>query len=143
MHKVVAIILPLVLAWTVGALGEEKELPGVLVVTNARLSVIDDTDISGMVVVNRDVLLGMIRDAEQAGGALSVHTIPPIQRDAEGRVKWSPCYNRLHEALERAIPFVEYEGIRIVPLATTSEDEWKKAKVILSKAKDTLKECAP
>lgn len=119
MHKVVAIILPLVLAWTVGALGED--LSGKWTVETKPLK-IDAGDI-----------LSPIADAVTAIDNTGLHH--KIKVDREGYVLLSPCHKRLHEALKLAMRFVDVAG-RGTPIARMLEKEWEQAN-------KTLKECAP
>lgn len=103
----------------------------------------------GSVIVDRDVLQAMIREAEQQGGKLAVTVKPDFQRDKFGNLKPSPCYLRMQEAMKDAEknhfwPFVSVtpgdEGWPTVVITDYGCDELCRAKKHVKELEDKQKQ---
>lgn len=110
--------------------------------------------VGASILVDRDMFLQLVREAEQQGATLAVTLVPDIhiQRDRHGNAVPSPCYERMKQAMKAVDPYLQKTGdilnteavyfppstrLRQAAEAIDRED------AAIQQFRHTMKECAP
>lgn len=67
-------------------------------------------DTSAPVLVNREMFLKLVQEAERQGRKLAVTLVPDIQRDRFGNALPSPCHKRMKEAMVEMDKSIQLES---------------------------------